>query len=281
MEPTAVNATPTRKRKRPAPKAPSDEATPIVEVDVAPPEANGSTRKPRRPRFFRWARRIALALLVIALLPVVLTPVYRIEGVRPVSTLMVARVLTGYPMERDWMALDDVAPVVWQSVIMSEDGQFCRHHGIDLAALRDEISNALDGNPSRGASTITMQLAKNLFLWGGRSYFRKVLELPLAVWIDLVLPKHRIMEIYLNIAEWGPDGQFGIETGARHRFSVSAADLSRRQAALMAASLPNPVTRNPADPDRAMRRVADVIERRARQSGAYVDCISEPLAAGG
>ena len=229
----------------------------------------------------RWLKRAGLLLLVIALLPVLLTPLYRIEAIRPVSTLMLARMVTFQPVERRWVGLEDVAPVVWQSVIMSEDGQFCRHHGVDLGALREEITNALSGEGSRGASTITMQLAKNLFLWGGRSYARKAIELPLAFWIDLVLPKHRIMEIYLNIAEWGPEGEFGIEAGANRRFSVSADGLSRRQAALMAASLPNPVTRNPARPDNAMRRVADVIERRARQSGAYVDCISDHLAANG
>ena len=271
-----MNATPNRKSRtasrKKAHKGEKAEPVAMPEAVVAPVRTGWKLAG-------GWLKRIVLVLLFLALIPVILTPLYRIEAIRPVSTLMLARAVTCQPVERNWVELEDVAPVLWHSVIMSEDGQFCRHHGIDRAALRAEIGNALDGEGSRGASTITMQLAKNLFLWGGRSYLRKALELPLAVWIDLVLPKHRIMEIYLNIAEWGPEGEFGIEAGANRRFSVSAGSLSRRQAALMAASLPNPVTRNPAQPDSAMRRVADVIERRARRSGAYVDCIADPLAA--
>ena len=100
--------------------------------------------------------------------------------------------------------------------------------------------NADDIDEVRGGSTITQQIAKNLFLWPGRSFVRKGLEFPLALWIDLVLPKRRIMEIYLNIAEWGPNGEFGVEAGARRAFGKSARDLSRYEAALLAAMLPNP-----------------------------------------
>src|SRR5690606_21673986 len=132
------------------------------------------------------------------------------------------------------------------SVIMSEDGQFCFHHGIDLGELKGVVDDALAGEATRGASTITMQTVKNLFLWSRPlASLRKLVELPLAVYVDAVLPKRRIMEIYLNIAEWAP-GVYGIEAAAQHHFGVPAKKLTRRQAALLAVTLPNPYARNPA-----------------------------------
>ena len=118
-------------------------------------------------------------------------------------------------------------------MIASEDGRFCAHHGVDWAELQAALEDADDITEARGGSTITQQTAKNLFLWPGRSFIRKGLEFPLALWIDLVLPKRRIMEIYLNIAEWGPNGEFGVEAGARYAFSKSAAQLSAGEAALL------------------------------------------------
>ena len=127
--------------------------------------------------------------------------------------------------------------------------RFCSHHGIDWGALREVIDDAEeDGEVTRGGSTITQQVAKNLFLWPGRSVVRKALEFPLALWVDLVLPKQRILEIYLNIAELGPSGQFGVEAGAMYAFGRPASSLSPREAALLAAILPNPVCAAPAIP---------------------------------
>jgi monofunctional biosynthetic peptidoglycan transglycosylase len=130
----------------------------------------------------------------------------------------------------------------------------------------------MEGEKTRGASTIVMQTGKNLFLWPGRSYLRKALELPLALYIDLVLSKKRIMEIYLNIAEWGP-GIYGIEAASQYRFGRPASALTRRQAALLAVTLPSPETRNPAKPTKGLSRLARIIERRARQAGAYIGCL--------
>src|SRR5581483_2398687 len=104
--------------------------------------------------------------------------------------------------------------------------RFCTHYGVDLAEIRDAIAEADDIEEARGGSTITQQVAKNLFLWPGRSYLRKILEFPLALWIDLILSKRRILEIYLNVAEWGPDGQFGVEAGSRYAFGKPARDVS-------------------------------------------------------
>ena len=111
-------------------------------------------------------------------------------------------------------------------MIVAEDGRFCSHHGVDFAEIRDAIDEADDLDELRGGSTITQQVAKNLFLWPGRSYLRKALEFPLALWIDLVLSKRRILEIYLNIAEWGPNGEFGVEAGGRYAFGKPARELS-------------------------------------------------------
>ncbi|MBN9019211.1 MAG: monofunctional biosynthetic peptidoglycan transglycosylase [Rhizobiales bacterium] len=206
--------------------------------------------------------------LAIAALPVVLTPLYAV--VPPVSTLMLWSAITFQGMERDWVSFDEIAPVMVNSVIMSEDGRFCQHNGVDW----QQLNLVLDSKkgPSRGASTIPMQTVKNLFLWQSRSYIRKGLEIPLAYYADFVLSKRRIMTIYLNIAEWGP-GLFGVEAAARHYFNKSAKDLTPRQAALLTAALPNPILRNPAKPTRAMQSRARTIEQLARQAGGYNDCL--------
>ena len=222
-----------------------------------------STRS--RPGLRRALRIAALVVLIALLLPYLLTPLYLV--VRPVSTLMVWRYVTFQPVTRTWRALEDIAPTLPRTVIASEDAQFCNHRGIDWRGLRDLIREAEDLEDLRGGSTITQQTAKNLFLWQGRSYVRKALEMPLAVWMDLILGKRRIMEIYLNVAEWGPNGQFGAEAGARRAFGTSAADLDPRQAALMAAMLPNPRRRDAQKPGPAVRRLAGIYQRRANSAG--------------
>ncbi len=220
-----------------------------------------------------WVRRGIAAAVVLAFIPAVLTLVYALPFVHPVSTLMLRDLATFSGYHRRWVSLDDVAPVMAHSVIMSEDGQFCFHRGVDIGELRGVVDDALAGEATRGASTITMQTVKNLFLWTRpASMLRKVVELPLAVYFDAVLSKRRIMEIYLNIAEWGP-GIYGIEAAAQYHFGVPAKKLSRRQAALLTVSLPNPYVRNPAKPGPGLRRLASLIERRSARSAAYVGCL--------
>lgn len=223
----------------------------------------------------RRTLRIGLfAICALIAIPVVLTPLYAIAP--PVSTPMLWRKMTGQPVEREWRNLDQLSDRLKAAVIMSEDGQFCRHQGIDLGALRAEIEALQAGDTPRGASTITMQVARNLFLWTDRSYIRKVLEIPLAVYIDLVLSKRRILEIYLNIAEWGPNGEFGAEAGAEAAFGTSAEALSWQKAALLTAALPNPHLRLPGSPSRGMDRVAAIVERRAEKAGkTYLGCIMD------
>ena len=211
-----------------------------------------------------------LLLLAALLLPYVLTPLYRAG--HPVSALMAWRWLKGAPVARQWIDFSAISPYLPRSVVGAEDAKFCSHHGIDWDALRDVIDDAEDGEVARGGSTITQQVAKNLFLWPGRSVVRKALELPLALWIDFVLSKQRILEIYLNIAELGPSGQFGAETGSAYAFGHSAAALTPREAALLAASLPNPVNRSARNPGAGVRRLAGTYMARA---GAVPRCWRE------
>jgi len=212
-----------------------------------------------------------MVLIAILLLPYLLTPLYAV--VDPPSTLMLWRRLTGERVERIPVPLSRISPNLQLAVIVAEDGRFCTHQGIDLAEIQGAIEDAESLEDVRGGSTITQQLAKNLFLWSGRSFVRKALEVPLALWIDLVLSKRRILEIYLNIAEMGPQGEFGAEAGARRAFGRSARDLSPYQAALLAASLPNPVTRNAGRPGPGLRRLAGLYVARAAQSPGLAACV--------
>ena len=226
----------------------------------------------RRSIFSFLVRFVLATIFVMMVFPSVLLLVYRIETVHPISTLMLRDGLFGPGAKREWVEIEDITPALHQSVLMSEDGKFCSHNGVDWEALNAVIGDAIDGEKTRGASTLTMQLAKNLFLWPGRSYVRKALEIPYALMTDFILPKKRIMEIYLNIAEWD-EGVFGSKAAAKHYFNRDVAKLTRKHAALLTVTLPNPKGRNAAKPTRRMNRTANIIQRRARASGAYVKCL--------
>lgn len=219
----------------------------------------------RRPRIVRFLTIVALCLLAI---PLSLTWLYKV--IPPVSTLMIYNRLAEGPIEREWVPFDDIAKSLVASVVMSEDGRYCSHRGVDWRELDLALAN-FDERP-RGASTIAMQTVKNLFLWPSRSYIRKAIEIPLAIYVDAVLGKRRLMEIYLNIAEFGP-GIFGAEAAARHYFGGPARDLSASQSALLAATLPNPEARDPANPSRYLRERARAIQGEARIAGAYIVCL--------
>lgn len=228
----------------------------------------------RRKKTFWHYLRIPLCILaVLAAIPLVLTPVYLVA--QPVSVPMLSRFLTGQPVTREWRNIDDISDRLKASIILSEDGQFCRHWGVDVSALRDEVENYLAGEEARGASTLTMQVARNLFLWNQQSAIRKALEVPLALYIDLVLPKKRIMEIYLNIAEWGPAGEFGVAAGSLRAFGREPQNLDWQTASLLAVTLPNPILRNPARPSAGLLRVAGIVENRARQYGERASCVGK------
>ena len=217
-----------------------------------------------RPRrlILRLVQAALIVLVLVLLLPYLLVPLYRV--VDPVSTLMLWRWATGGRVERTCVPIDaHGAGAAGHGRSSSEDGRFCSHRGVDFSELRDGIEDADDITEVRGGSTITQQTAKNLFLWPGRSFVRKALEFPLALWIDLVLPKRRVLEIYLNIAEWGPNGEFGAEAGRALRLRQVGAGPHRPRGgaagrdAAQSASGAAPAARA------GVRRLAGIYETRA------------------
>ncbi len=157
-------------------------------------------------------------------------------------------------IEKDWVPLEDIAPVMARAAVAAEDANFCNHWGFDMAAIREAIEEG--GN--RGASTISQQVVKNVFLWQDRSWLRKALEAALTPVVELVWTKRRVIEVYLNVAEFG-EGVFGVQAAAQHHFGVDARDLSEVQAARLAAILPNPKERDPANPTDFLRKRARAI----------------------
>jgi monofunctional biosynthetic peptidoglycan transglycosylase len=245
----------------------------VARLLVRNKRGRGYLVNPGRSPVGRAVRYLILAGIILIMLPIILLSLYRLPFIHPISTLMVKDIVTFSGYDRRWVPLDQISPSLVNSVMMSEDARFCFHNGVDWDALNSVVSDTIDGEQTRGASTIPMQTAKNLFLWTSRSFIRKGLEVPLAVLTDLILPKQRLLEIYLNIAEWGP-GIYGIEAASQYHFKTSAAKLSPRQAAYLAVTLPNPMVRNPARPGRGMQTLARVNERRARGAGAYVGCVN-------
>ncbi len=241
-------------------------------------QANGSmsqgmtemaaARAPRRVsilvRALRWIWLAGLALLVALVAALML---YRFVPVP--STLMLGRWLTFQSVERQWVPLTQISPALVRAVIAAEDQRFCSHAGVDWIELNTVLED--EDGPSRGASTLTMQTAKNVFLWPGRSYVRKALEIPLALAIDIVWPKQRVIEVYLNVAEWG-EGLYGAEAAAQRYFGKPASRLNAAEAARLAGALPNPILRNPARPSRGLQSAAGRVQRRVGQLGPLGDC---------
>jgi monofunctional biosynthetic peptidoglycan transglycosylase len=255
----------------------SDQAVELLPGAPAGPaaalEQEGGT--PRRPmavaRLLRRAVQIGFGLVLLWALAVFWLGLAYV-AVPPVSTLMLARYATLRPVERMAVELEAVSPHLPLAVLTSEDQRFCQHNGVDWDALREVVEAADEDGPVRGASTLPMQAAKNLFLWPSRSYLRKGLELPLALYIDLVWTKRRMMENYLNIAEWG-DGVFGAEAAAQRYFKKPAKALTRREAALLATALPNPFRRNPGRPSARHRALADRLMARMEGAAPFSDCL--------
>jgi len=227
---------------------------------------------PRLKTQVRAGLRIALlAILVFLCLPLVLVPIYRFVP-PPVTTVMLVNLpRDGWP-QRQWVPLERISTNLQYAVVMSEDGQFCSHGGVDWSAVRQVVADFHAGQSPRGASTLTMQVAKNLFLPPNRSYVRKFLEVPLSYYIELWWPKRRILEVYLNSAEWDI-GIYGAEAAALSYFRVSAASLSPVQGARLAAILPNPRARDASDPTSKVRGLSRKVLERARNAGAYVTCL--------
>jgi monofunctional biosynthetic peptidoglycan transglycosylase len=193
-------------------------------------------------------------LLAALLLPIGLAAAYRYVS-PPITPLMVIRLFEGEGVNKNWVPLDRVSPHVRRAVIALEDTAFCSHSGFDWDEVANAVEDRLKGEPLRGASTISMQTAKNVFLWPDRHVTRKLLEAPLTVLIETFWDKRRILEVYLNVVEWGP-GIYGVEAASNTYFGKSASRISRREAALLAAVLPNPRRWSPARPTDYIRKRA-------------------------
>jgi monofunctional biosynthetic peptidoglycan transglycosylase len=219
-------------------------------------------------RMLRWLIALALALATLwaaAILVYAVTPA--------VSTLMLARWATFRPVEREWVPLSRVSPHLIAAVVASEDARFCLHRGVDWTELRGVLEDVWAGaSPSRGASTIAMQTVKNTLLAPWRVNARKAVEIPLAMATDLVWGKRRTLEIYLNVAEWG-DGVFGAQAAAKRWFGKDAANVTPREAALLAAILPNPLLRRADRPSRGVAAKAGRVQAMARGVEPYLDCL--------
>lgn len=208
-------------------------------------------KQQRFKRILRWCRRAVLALFAFSLFMVV---AYKWLPV-PFTPLMVIRAFDPETprIKHHWVSIKKISHAMPLAVVASEDNRFMTHHGFDSEQIRQAMEEAKRGGRRRGASTISQQTAKNVFLWPGRSWLRKGFEAYFTVLIEFVWGKERIMEVYLNSIEMGR-GIFGVEAAANTYFSKSAASLTRPEAALIAASLPNPRKRNPGAPSAYMRR---------------------------
>ncbi|MBI0433481.1 monofunctional biosynthetic peptidoglycan transglycosylase [Roseomonas sp. KE0001] len=219
-------------------------------------------------RRFPWLRRLLLLLLAG---PPLLILLFRFLPV-PVTPLMLLRAAQGHGFEKAWVAYPRIDPQLARSVIAAEDNRFCEQWlGFDVQELRGQVAALMAGERPRGASTITMQVAKNLFLWPGRDPVRKLLEAWLTPQIALLWPRRRVLEVYLNIVEFGP-GVYGAEAASRRFFDRSAATLTDTQAALLASVLPAPLQWSVAQPGPYVRERAGIIRRRVGQLGGLTDC---------
>ncbi len=259
---------------------PATEPRPSYEISAVAPAADDSGADNHRAL---WKRRVLSGLKIVAItllgyvvIVLVLIVLYRFVD-PPGSTRMAYQALTGITIQHSWAPLESISPNLIRAVVVAEDANFCRHGGVDLGAMSEAIERSAGGTP-RGASTISMQVTKNLFLTHSKSYVRKAIEIPLTLFAELIWPKDRMLEIYLNIAEWGP-GVFGAEAAAQHHFRKAAAHLSEREAALLAAVLPNPIVRDAGKPGPQTTRKAGIVQARMRVSRWVADCVMSRAAA--
>ena len=211
----------------------------------------------------RKRRPLLTLLLILALIPIGGVVLHRF--VPPLFTiLMVKQAVAGHGMDYRWRSLDHISPRLVEAVIAAEDARFCQHHGFDVEAIQkameaNERAEQRGSDKRRGASTISQQTAKNVFLWPSRDWVRKGLEVGYTGLIELVWGKRRIMEMYLNVAEWAP-GVYGAEAASQHWFNKSAENLTAREAARLAAILPSPRRYKAASPGPYVRRRASRIQ---------------------
>jgi monofunctional biosynthetic peptidoglycan transglycosylase len=222
----------------------------------------------RMRRSLGWLARVVALVIGVS---VILAAIYRFVP-PPLTPLMVIRLFEGNWISKDWVSYDGISPNLVRAAIAAEDARFCSHWGFDFAAIEKALRHNEGSRRLRGGSTISNQTAKNVFLWPGDTtptrYARKAIEPFFTLLIELMWGKKRILEVYLNVAEWAP-GIYGAEAAARHHFRKSAADLTRREAALLAAALPNPRRLNAGKP-------GGYVSRRAGQIQAWMNDVADP-----
>ncbi|MBO9412282.1 monofunctional biosynthetic peptidoglycan transglycosylase [Ruegeria sp. R8_2] len=225
-------------------------------------------KTPIIPRIRRWVGR---GFLVVIACVVGLVVLYSVVN-PPVTHTIWSEWRRLGKVERDWVPIEQISPVMARSAVAAEDANFCLHWGFDVEAIRD----ALEDGGSRGASTITQQVVKNVFLWQGRSWVRKALETSITPVVEIFWSKQRILEVYLNVAETG-NGVFGVEAAAQRNFNVPASKLSPVQAARIAAILPSPRNRSVTDPSvRTRRRAASILDGAATiRADGRADCFED------
>ncbi len=223
-----------------------------------------------RPRLFvrRVVKYVVRGVLIMIALAALVTVAFTVLN-PPTTPYMVSESRRVGGVNQTWVAMEDIAPVMARSAVAAEDANFCLHWGLDVNA----IQAALEDGGNRGGSTISQQVVKNVYLWQGRSWFRKSLEALMTPMVEVVWSKRRILEVYLNVAEFD-EGVFGVEAAAVHYFGVRARDLSPVQAARLAAILPSPKTRSASQPSSYVRRRAASILDGAATIGAdgRADC---------
>lgn len=224
---------------------------------------------PWRARLRRWLPRVVLAWLALTWGPVLL---FRFVD-PPTTAFMLERRWEAlekqeahFTLRQQWVPLEHISPNLRLAVIAAEDQKFPDHFGFDVAAIEDALEDRIEGKSKRGASTLTQQVAKNLFLWPGRSFVRKGLEAYFTVLLELTWPKWRILEVHLNVAEFA-NGVYGVEAASRLAFGTSAASVGPHEAALLAAVLPSPRTRRITAPSAAVAQRVGWIEEQARRLG--------------
>ncbi|WP_189042202.1 monofunctional biosynthetic peptidoglycan transglycosylase [Aliidongia dinghuensis] len=222
-------------------------------------------------RALSWSIRLLAGFLALSLLGVV---AYRILP-PPVTPLMLVRAVEGEPIHAPWLAAHDIPPDIVAAVLTSEDQRFCQHHGFDFIEIDKALEAEEDGRRLRGASTISQQAARDLWLLPVRSFVRKGIEAYFTVLIEALWPKWRIAQSYLNTVEWGP-GVYGVEAASQYAFHHPASRLSRHEAALLAAILPNPRRWSAAAPTAYIRGRAETILERMGRHEADTSCV-KPL----
>lgn len=244
----------------------------IVEGMAGREDAPSKTGETTLRKVFRLLAITGRILLAFVVLSVVVVLCLRWVA-PPTSAFMLARQWESFFLEEQqtavryqWVAWDSISPYMPLAVVAAEDQKFPSHWGFDLESIQAAIEQANEGNRLRGASTITQQVAKNLFLWSGRSYVRKGLEAYITLLLELLWSKKRILEVYINIAEFG-DGVYGVYAAAEAFLRKSPSDLTKREAALLASVLPNPRQRDVRNPSPDMRKKVQWIEKQMSQLG--------------